>query len=82
MSRGRGEQGERGKTGATGKTGASAPYLHRGQTLALFAFIVFAFIVLAVRSEINASNIRQGFYENCITRAEAENVRSDCEGVR
>lgn len=75
-------QGEPGPRGLTGKTGVGSPYLSRSRTLALFVFVVVAFVLLAVRSEINVVNIRQGVYENCITRAVAEDVRSDCERFR
>ena len=60
MTTPRGPRGDVGKTGATGKTGArgeSSPYLGKRQTLALAAFIVAAFLLLSVRSEINADRI-------------------------
>lgn len=58
-----GQHGEKGLTGLTGPTGApgtSAPYLRRNQTLAIFGFIVLAFLLLAYRSESNANHIRDG----------------------
>ena len=51
-----------GATGATGKTGPSgkdARYLDRKQILALFAFVVVAFLLLAWRSEVNADKIQR-----------------------
>ena len=60
MTTPRGPRGDVGETGATGKTGArgeSSPYLGKRQTLALAAFIVAAFLLLSVRSEINTDRI-------------------------
>ena len=81
----KGDHGQDGETGATGRRGPQgdpAPYLDRRKTLALFAFVVLAFTLLAARSEINANDIRRGVYENCLTRAEVEKVTSDCERFR
>ncbi|HXH36913.1 MAG TPA: collagen-like protein [Plantibacter sp.] len=77
-----GERGERGATGPAGVTGAGAPYLGRSQTLALFAFVVVAFLLLAYRTEVNTSNIRQGVHEACMQRADIDRVTSDCERFR
>ncbi len=87
----RGQKGEHGSIGPTGLSGRIGPkgepgaeslYLGKKQTLILFTFIVFAFVLLAARSEINANNNRQGVYENCLTRAQAESVSPDCESLR
>lgn len=49
-----GSQGERGATGATGNTGKS---FSRTQVGVMFVFVVFAFVLLAIRSEYNAGKI-------------------------
>lgn len=47
-TRERGPQGERGERGRT-----TTPYLERNKVIALFAFIVLAFVLLAYRTEVN-----------------------------
>lgn len=54
----RGIQGVPGKRGVPGPPGAASTFLGKKQTLALFGFVLFAFLVLSVRSEINADEIR------------------------
>lgn len=57
----RGDVGQTGAVGPAGKTGlAGRNVLTREQTLALFGFLVFAFVLLAYRSEYNADNIQDG----------------------
>lgn len=75
-------EGKQGATGATGAPGAPAAYLSRNRTLALFAFVVLAFLLLAVRSEIHTRDIREGVYENCLTRAEVATALPNCERFR
>jgi len=54
-----GETGDTGDTGAPGEPGHDGKdVLTKTQTLALFLFIVVAFLALAYRSEMNAINIR------------------------
>ncbi len=54
-----GDHGQDGSPGAVGPIGADGPsVLTRVQTLAMFLFIVSAFVLLAWRSEINANNIK------------------------
>lgn len=60
-----GQDGEKGDTGARGLTGEPAPYLGRAKTLALFAFVVLAFFLLAWRSEINTSEIAKVQTQSC-----------------
>lgn len=78
-----GQVGERGKTGNTGEAGADGiPYLGRKQTLFLFGFVVLAFVLLAARTEINARHIKQGVYQDCLTRAVANSQHPDCGRFR
>lgn len=59
-----GEKGAPGKTGDTGARGATGAagtnVLTKAQTLALFGFLVFAFVLLAYRAEYNSDNIQDG----------------------
>lgn len=78
----KGDHGQDGKKGVQGEPGVAAPYLDRKKTLALFAFVVLAFVVLAVRTESNTQDIQKGVYEVCIAKADVDNVKSDCEQFR
>lgn len=60
-----GQHGEKGSTGARGAAGADAPYLNRNKTLALFSFVVLAFVLQTVRIEINTSEISENQHIAC-----------------
>ncbi len=57
----RGRQGERGRTGAAG-----SPPLSRTKTLAMFVFVVLAFVLLAYRTEVNFNNNNNDTHRACI----------------
>lgn len=61
-----GAQGDQGVQGFVGAPGKDSPVIGRTQVLVLFAFMVFAFVLLAIRSEANASNIRGIQHDACI----------------
>lgn len=77
-----GERGQTGDTGITGPTGLTGevgptgnvgpPVLTRAQTLAMFLFIVAAFVVLAYRTEYNSGRIDDLIRVEC----EARNVNA------
>ncbi len=78
-----GERGATGARGATGLTGPTSPYLGRRQTLAIFAFIVAAFVLLAYRVETNTNRFDRDIYDACKARAViTHTVPPDCERLR
>lgn len=69
----RGKQGDHGQDGQDGKTGPAL--LTRYQTAVTIIFILFMFLLLAWRSEVNAGHIRDGVhqaernrYDECLGR--------------
>lgn len=78
----RGPQGDDGRSGQAGAAGADSHYLDRKKTLALFGFIVLAFVLLAYRTEVNSRDIQKAVYEVCIAKADVDKVTSNCERFR
>lgn len=63
----KGDHGQHGEKGEQGEAGESGTYLHRTQALALAAFIVLAFLVLAYRTEYNTGTIQRNQMQSCQT---------------
>lgn len=64
----RGDHGQVGERGPQGEVGPQA--LTKWQTLALFGFVVLAFIVLAFRSEMQTEEIRENLERQDVFIAE------------
>lgn len=63
------------------------PYLDRRQTLALFVFVVVAFMLLAYRSEVAINRTDENVYQGCLQRIEISKLTgteptSDCRRLR
>lgn len=52
-----GQTGQTGERGVPGARGARGESFSKGQVLAMFLFVVLAFVVLAARTEYNAGKI-------------------------
>lgn len=82
----KGEPGPKGNPGPKGEPGTPVP-LGRTQTLILFAFVVLAFVLLALRTEDTGERAQRGVYEACLARVEISRLTDtlpgpNCERLR